>query len=131
MFYRERTTLGGIECDEKIIASILRRSLSLTGKHVMLSGPRGRLSRASQNDDSDDDSFIEIEMADDMLNIRIYIILRFGKSIKRTANEIDRRIRSDIENFSGFRVGRLTVVFAGVKSKNLSKRHIEVTTYAD
>ena len=131
MLYSEQTKLGNIEIEARIISSIVRRSLLVIGDHIMLSGSSGRLNKSAQKHASGDESFIEMEMAGEGIDIKIYIIHRFGKSIEKTAKDIDRQIRGDIAEYSGFHVAKLTIVFVGIKSRNLSKRHIEVTTYGE
>ena len=130
MLFKEETPLGYIEFDSRLIVSIARQSLHGLGDSIMLSGARGRLKNAAQKKGSEDDSFIDIRVSKGRLDIQLYLILRFGKSIEKTAGQIDSALRRDIRALSGLEVGRLAVRFVGIVSKNLSKRNIEVTTDA-
>jgi uncharacterized alkaline shock family protein YloU len=131
MLYSERTPLGGIQYGKRVVASIVRRVVAGQNGNVKLSGPRGRLSKAAQRPESEDNSFLDVRMGDGSFDIEVYLILRFGCSIKKTAADIGARLRRDVEVITGLPVARLNIIFVGVLSRNLSRRYIEVTTHAE
>jgi uncharacterized alkaline shock family protein YloU len=129
MLYKETTHLGTIGFEKRIIATLVRRIVAELEGAVMVTAPKRRLSRAAQKESSDELSFIHAWMNEDVMDIDLFLILRFGAGIKRTSAAIDRILREEVENTTGISVGRLRIVFTGMISRRFTKRNIEVITF--
>lgn len=129
MFYSKRTSLGRVRYDKLIIGNIVKHVLCDYGRNVIPSGPKGRVVRGASKPDSDDLSFIDARTKGGKVDLTLYIVIRFGTSIKNAIEMIGQSLRKEIESMTGMPVGRLSIIITGVLSKNIAKRHIEVTTY--
>jgi uncharacterized alkaline shock family protein YloU len=132
MYYTQTTETGKIKYDEGIIASIATAAVDeVCPGRVFPSTPKGRLIRDAGIWADDDDDFMKVEESDGKLNVTLYYIINFGASIKQTADLIDRRFRELIPGITGMKAGTVRIIFTGVRSRNISKRHIEAVTYGD
>jgi uncharacterized alkaline shock family protein YloU len=129
MFYSKRTSLGRVRYDKLIIGNIAKHVLRDYGRSVIPAGPKGRLARGPSKPDSDDLSFIEARVKNGKIDLTLYIVIRFGASIKTTIETIGQSLRKEINAMTGMPVDKLSIIVVGVLSKNIAKRHIEVTTY--
>ncbi len=60
-----------------------------------------------------------------MINLKIYVVMKFGISLSDTLSEFSDCIRKNIKNITGTEVGRIKFHVTGVKSKKLVHRNIE------
>ena len=128
MLYKETTHLGTIGFEKRIIATIVRRVVAELAGAVMVTGPKRRMSRAARKETSDDLSFLHAQMNGDVMDMDLFLILRFGAGIKKTSADIDLILRRRVEKTTGISVGRLRIVFTGMISRRFTKRNIEVIT---
>ena len=127
MLYVEENQLGKIEFDERIIGNIIRRAADSFEGRVMLSGAKGRIKKNSPKDkNSDDITFMNMKNTEDGYVIDIYIVLKFGTSIRRTSNELIAVVREQVEKITELNISKVRVIITGMLSKNFSRRHIEV-----
>lgn len=72
-------------------------------------------------------SYIGVEHVDAMhaVNYRIYVILRFGISMRKLLEHSADTIRRETKYVTGFDVNRINFHVTGVKSKNLVRRDLE------
>lgn len=70
---------------------------------------------------------IEIIRAGDGIALRVYIVIKFGSSIRQVTNEIIDYIYEETEKILGERPEKVTIVITGTVSKNIARRHIEVS----
>ncbi|MDR3071893.1 MAG: Asp23/Gls24 family envelope stress response protein [Clostridiales Family XIII bacterium] len=133
MLYKKITEYGSISFDKAIVAKIVRNIVSAHEKRVFFSDAKGRLHRNLMKEMSEDTSFLEANYReeDNTLDLCLYFILRFGTSIRGTAEVLTEAIRRDIPSIIGCRVDRVDIVITGVLSRKLLKNRTEVTTYAD
>ena len=127
MLYVEENQLGKIEFDERIIGNIIRRAADSFEGRVMLSGAKVRIKKNSPKDkNSDDITFMNMKNTEDGYVIDIYIVLKFGTSIRRTSNELIAVVREQVEKITELNISKVRVIITGMLSKNFSRRHIEV-----
>ena len=69
---------------------------------------------------------IEMYLERGQIYLKMYIITKFGLSIKATTDELIARLKETIEEKSLMPVKEITLVVNGVMSKNVAKRHIEI-----
>ncbi|MDR1042396.1 MAG: Asp23/Gls24 family envelope stress response protein [Clostridiales Family XIII bacterium] len=130
MLYKEKTGRGRIKYDENIIGAIARRAIAGTGGRAAPSDAKGRQIKGEGVSGAADDTIVDAAFADGALSAKMYILVRFGSSISKVCEDIDRDFRAAVPGVIGAEVGELTIVVKGLLSKNVSKRNIEVKTYA-
>jgi uncharacterized alkaline shock family protein YloU len=96
---------------------------------VFLSDPKGRMRKSVGKPTGDDVSFLDLKREEGVMEMTLYVVVKFGAGIRRAATEISESSRDEIARITGLSVDKVTVVVTGVLSKNLSKRHIEVIGY--
>lgn len=127
MLYSSETDLGKIEYDNKIIGNIIRKVVNEYNGKVMLSGSKGRIKKKiEKNKDSEDVSFMNIKKTDEAYTIDVYIVLKFGTSIRNTSVELINSIREQVSTITGIKVSKVRIIITGMLSRNFTKRHIEV-----
>ncbi|MDR3224709.1 MAG: Asp23/Gls24 family envelope stress response protein [Clostridiales Family XIII bacterium] len=130
MLYREKTDSGKIKYDEIIIGNIARRVISGTDGRAVASDAKGRLVKGGPGPGSNDDQIVDAQFHDGVLDVKMYIVIRFGSSISKVIEDIDRSFRAAVPAVTGAEVGDFSIFVKGLLSKNISKRNIEVTTHA-
>lgn len=70
---------------------------------------------------------IEITDTENGFQIRVYIVVKFGTSIKEVTGDIIDFIYKKTEEMTGQRPAKVTVVVTGTISRNIARRHIEVS----
>jgi uncharacterized alkaline shock family protein YloU len=130
MLYKEKSGHGRIKYGENIIGVIARKAIAGTDGRAVPSDAKGRHIKGDGASGSADDAIVDAEFAGGALNAKVYILVRFGSSISKVCEDIDRDFRRAVPGITGAEVGELTIVVKGLLSKNISKRNIEVKTYA-
>lgn len=122
MLYKEENTLGTITLYKDILAAIVRQQVqSLEGK-LFLGNYKGKLSSLMTKwTDS-----VEVNMTPAGLKIRVYVVVRFGTSIKYVTEALIQQIRMEATEMTELPVNQVSVVVTAVLSKQLAKRNIEV-----
>ena len=75
----------------------------------------------------DDINNMEINYGENGLDLRIFVVLRFGTSITQVANQLVDDIHEKTKETIGIEPNSVAVVVTGMISKNIARRHIEVT----
>jgi uncharacterized alkaline shock family protein YloU len=130
LLYREKTDRGKIRYGENIIGAIARRAIAGTGGRAVPSDAKGRQLKGNGASGALDDAIVDAAFGDAVLDVRIYVLARFGSSISKICEDIDRVFRAETRRITGAEVGELTIHVKGLLSKNVSKRNIEVITHA-
>ena len=74
----------------------------------------------------DDTSSMEINFENNGLEIRFFILIRFGTSINHVTELLIDRIKKNSEEITGLEVNSIAVVVTGIVSKQTVRRNIEV-----
>lgn len=61
------------------------------------------------------------------VEITVYIVVRFGASIKKYAKRMMDYIYDTVEKVMGERPKSVKIIVTGVRSREIAKRHIEIT----
>jgi uncharacterized alkaline shock family protein YloU len=130
MLYKEKTSRGRIKYGENIIGAVARRAIDETDGRAVPSDAKGRQLRGEGASGASDDAIVDAVFADGALNVKMYLLVRFGSSIGKVCEDIDKGFRAMIPQITGIEVGELTIFVKGLLSKNVSKRNIVVTTRA-
>lgn len=124
-----KTDLGEISIAKQVIGKIVVDAVDAFDGKVMISNHKGKISKvAARIGGSDETSQMEITFGEQGIDVRLFIVIRFGTSITMVTNQLIDEIHNNISLMMGKEPNSVSVVVAGMISKNVAKRHIEVTT---
>lgn len=69
---------------------------------------------------------IEFIQTEESFKLKIYIVIKFGSSIKKITSDIIDSIYENCEKMLGTKPEKVKIIVTGILSKNIAKRHIEV-----
>ncbi len=125
MIYRLETDYGSISLDKAVIVKIITEAINYFDGRVMLSNHRGKVSSlATKFSGTDDSSYLDINLDDQSLNLKIFIVIKLGTSIKRVANQLIDTIKKNIAEMIGIESTTIAIVVTGIASKQVAKRNI-------
>ncbi len=128
MLYRFNTEYGEISITKAVITKIIIEAVDRFAGKVLISNPRGKVVTGlfSKIGYFDESSNIEINMGSRGLDVKIFIVLRFGTSIALVTNQLIDEIQNNIKAFTTIEPNSVAVVVAGTLSEQLTRRYIEV-----
>lgn len=127
MLFRMETEEGNISIDKAVIGTIIAEAASQFNRKVLISNYKGKVSRfAAKISGTDDANYMEIVMGKNGLDIRFYIVIRFGTSINMVTEQLIRTIKTNVEEMTAIEVNSIAVVVTGMISKQVVRRNIEV-----
>ena len=128
MLVKKENQYGRIEVNRTAIGRAVLYELEHYQGRVRLSGKNARLAPFMRYIGGDNGiSNMEIEAEEDVLYIKIYIVMEFGNSIGGTAGELLRRIESRVaEMLGGYKVVATAVVKGLLVKGEVRPRNIEV-----
>ena len=131
--FRKETKLGDILVNENVVYRIVTEAVESCGGKAELLNYRGKYKNmvpgiASKMNLYDEESgSIQFSDGEDGLDITVSIIVHFGTSIKKTTSRIIDYIYEYTEKMLGRKPSKVTVRVTGTVSRNIAKRHIEVS----
>lgn len=131
--FKKETKLGDILLNKDIIYRIVTEAVENCGGKAEILNYRGKYMNmvpgiaAKKNLSYEEYSGVHFAEDEDGLKIRVCIIVHFGASIKRVTNQIIDYIYEYVEKMFGIKPAKVTVLVTGTISKNIAKRHIEVS----
>ena len=128
MLYRFNTEYGEISITKAVITKIIIEAVERFDGKVLISNQRGKIVTGlfSKIGYFDDSSNIEINMGPKGLDVRIFLVLKFGTSIAKVTNQLIEEIQHNIKAFTTAEPNSVAVVVAGTLSQQLTRRYIEV-----
>lgn len=111
------TKLGKIHFSQNIMNRIISNAVESCKGKVMLQNYRGGINAGS----------VEFIQHDDGYELKVYIVIRFGTSIKQMTSQIINNIYENTEKIIGQKPQKVTVMVTGVLSRNIARRNIEVS----
>ncbi len=128
LLYRLETTEGAISIDKTVIGKIIAEAVGQFKGKVLISNHKGRVVSgfAAKLGVMDDISYMEIGLGNSGLDIRFFILIRFGTSINKVTEQLIETIKKNTENITGLEVNSVAVVVTGMVSKQTVRRNIEV-----
>ena len=122
-----KTEKGTVDFDSAVFGMIAMETALSMEEIYAVTNARGKVIRP-RSPGKENYSFIEVETTEQekQIDLRIYVILNFGKSIRAVAVEFGKAIREKVEKITGFPVRNLTMVVTGVKSKKIARRELEI-----
>jgi len=127
------TKLGTIRLSHNIVSRIASEAVSACGGKAELLNYKGKYKNvvpgiaSKMNIYDADPSSVEVVDTDGSVEIRIYIGLRFGSSIKAATSTIIDYMYEKVEAIMGQKPDKVTVIVTAMLSKNIAKRYIEVS----
>ncbi len=122
------TDLGTISVSKNAIGKIITEAVNQFNGKVILSNHKGKVpGLVSKIGGMDDSNNMEINLTEKGLDIRIFIVLRFGTSITQVTNALVDQIHKNMKAMTSMEPNSVAVVVTGMISKHIAPRHIEVT----
>ena len=122
--YREENGNGTIEIDRRVAESLCARVIEEFSGRILTSDVKGRLRRGALRNPQESAGFVRARLKDGRLNLKLYLIFRFGLSVRDLAAELAKRLREETPKATGFEAGLIKMVFVGTRSERVSKRQI-------
>jgi uncharacterized alkaline shock family protein YloU len=127
LLYKVEAKDGSISIDKSVVGKIIAKAVEQFNGKVLISNHRGRVAGfAAKIGVADDISYMEINLGKNGLDIRFYILIRFGTSINRVTEQLISTIKKNTEEITGLEVNSVAVVVTGMVSKQTARRNIEV-----
>ena len=127
MLYNHETQEGIISIDKHVIGIIILEAVKQFEGKVLLSNHKGKTSGiVPKIGGIDDRSYMDIDIGEKGIDIRFYIVIRFGTSINKVTEVLIGRIKKNTEQITGLEVNSIAVVVTGIVSKQMVRRNIEV-----
>ncbi len=128
MFYKVDTPRGYIGMEKAVIGKIIVEVIDGLGGRAVISNKNGKVTGPiARIGGLEDKNHIEITMNDQKsMDIRIYVVIRFGSSISMVTETLIAEIKKQVEYHTDIEVNSVAVMVTGMISKNISKRNIEV-----
>ncbi|MBR0596529.1 Asp23/Gls24 family envelope stress response protein [Sinanaerobacter chloroacetimidivorans] len=127
MFYKAETQLGNIGIEKAVIGRIITEAVEEFHGKVVISNYKGKVSGlVAKIGGIDDVNYMEITLGEKGLDIKVFIMIKFGTSISKVTDQLIRNIKNNVEEFTGMEANSIAVVVTGMFSKQIVKRNIEV-----
>lgn len=127
MLFKLEAKEGMISIDKAVVGKIIAEAVDEFNGKVLISNHKGKVSGfVAKMSGMDDTGSMEINSGKNGLDIRFYILIRFGTSINRVTEHLIGTIKKNTEEFTGLEVNSIAVVVSGMISKQTVRRNIEV-----
>lgn len=127
MLYKEETENGNIIIEKAVIAKIVAETVVQFNGKVFISNYKNKATTfAAKIGVTDDINSMDIIMGEKGLDIKLYIVVKFGTSITKVTNTLLNEIYDKVYEFTSLEPNSVAIVVTGMISKNIAKRNIEV-----
>lgn len=127
MLYKEKTDKGSITIEKAVVAKIITEVVSQFQGKVLISNYKNKATTfAAKIKVTEDINNMEISMGEKGLDIRLYIVVKFGTSIGMVTNKLIGDIHDKVYELTTIEPNSVAIVVTGMISKNIAKRNIEV-----
>jgi uncharacterized alkaline shock family protein YloU len=124
MAFQEENEGGRIRIGRGVIESVSARIIDEIDGRILVSTPNGRLKQQAANSAETEKGFARGRIRENKLDIKIYLIVQFGTSMRECARLLAKRIKEEFPVQTGIEVGLVTMVFVGTLSEKLSRRNV-------
>ncbi len=127
------TKLGGIHFPTSVIHRIVMKAVESCGGKVDILNYKGKYKNmmpwlaSRMNLYKEETGGIQVEETDEGLILTVYVVIHFGTSIKRVTEKLIDEIYENMEKVMKVKPKTVKVIVTGTLSKNIVKRHIEVS----
>ena len=122
--YHEQNKYGRIRIGRGVIESVCAKVINDFQGRLLVSNSKGRLTQAAVQSAETETGFARARLRQGKLDIKLYLILQFGTSMREAARVLVYRLREEFPLQTGIEVGMITMVFVGTLSEKLSKRNV-------
>lgn len=127
MLYKEENEKGSIVIEKAVITKIISEVVSeFNGKVVISNYNNKARTFYAKIGVSDDANSMDISMGEQGMDIKLYVVVKFGTSINMVTNQLINNIHAKIAEYINIEPNSVTVVVTGMISKNIARRNIEV-----
>lgn len=120
--------LGTISVSKAAIGKIITEVVDSFQGKVIISNHKGKVpGLVSKIGGMDESSTMDINLTEQGLDVKVFVVLRFGTSITQVTNYLVNEIHNKIKDMTGMEPNSVVVVVTGMISKHIAPRHIEVT----
>jgi uncharacterized alkaline shock family protein YloU len=124
MIYQEENKNGKIKIGRAVIEGVCARVIDEMDGRLIVSDPKGRLRKGAREAAEDETGFARARLRAGVLDLKLFLIVRFGVSIRETAEELVGRLREEFPKQTGIGAGLITMVFVGTLAERLRRRNI-------
>ena len=126
--YKIESVAGDITIFRPVIVRIAAEAVKRQVGKAQLSNAKGQipgmgLPRFKSLDPAD---VIEVTSGPDGVDIRLYVVIRFGSSIGAVTDTLIQDIREDLKKMAAVEANSVAVVVTGLISRNIAPRNIVV-----
>ncbi len=123
MFIKTENEYGSINMDKRVIEKIVKYIINDSPEVICLTNSKGQavINLISDNMDS---YLVDVRKDNEDIFIRLYIIIKFGTSIKKITHRLIREIKSSVFETTGVTPKTIFIYIKGIKSKKIAKRDI-------
>ncbi len=130
--FKETTNFGEIVISDDAISEIVLSEIRKYKNNIYITNSKGkRTSKVYKSVGGSSATNIDIISENNVIEIKMYLIFKFGMSIKKTTEELMENIRKQIELATGKNPKSITIVITGMASKKIARRNIEVKKVYD
>lgn len=127
MLYRNENEHGSIILEKAVFAKIVTETVAQFNGKVLISNYKNKATTfAAKIGVTDDISNMDIGMGEKGLDVKLYIVVKFGTSIGMVTNTLIKDIHDKIYEFTSVEPNSVAIVVTGMISKNIARRNIEV-----
>ena len=128
MSLQRTTQCGKIKINENVFAKWVQAAVSKTAGRVLCASEKGKILGGIDQKVSIGElsSNIIIKETKDSYNLKFFVIMSFGASIKKNCNIILDSIESQMKKMFPDKKGQIVVKIVGVKSKKIAERNMEI-----
>lgn len=127
MLFKVQTENGTIIVFKEAVNCIIVKVIEEFEGKVSIGNHKGKLSDfMSKIGGKEEASDIQITNGEHGLDIRVYLLIRFGTSIRKVTELLIDRIKTQVEMETEQSVNSVSLIITGVFSKQIAKRNIEI-----
>ncbi len=127
MYYKFQSDLGLIMVKDSVIKRIVIESIALMNGKVKLANHKGQVAGIVAGIVGlDDTNHIIVSRSNIGLDIKLYIVIKFGTSITKITELLIEIIRQKVLESAGIEASSISIVVSGMQAKKLARRNIEV-----
>ena len=124
LIYQEKNKNGKIKIGRAVIEDVCALVIDGMDGRIIVSDPKGHLRKGAREAAEDETGFVKARLRVGVLDLKLFLIVRFGVSIRDTAEELVVRLREEFPKQTGIGIGLVTVVFVGTLADKLRRRNI-------
>ncbi len=126
MLLKKGNEYGSIGFDKPVITKIIEEIAAGYGDRVHISNHKGKYVPAGKKHKDMTDA-VELSVDGEKLEIKLYLVLKFGMSITKTTSDMIEKIKRQLKEILEIETKSVTIEVVGMESKNVvRKSNIEV-----